>query len=214
MNIHDFSQALTDISDEFIEEACDYKNIPVFNYKKVISVAATIVVVIAALTAAYMFGNKPEPVQPDITASEFVGHTDTTNSAYDLAAPTAIPKAPKHLKGKVKKQIKTNYISYSGENIKSEDFDVVYCGTYNGNVAFKVVMKNNDGTSKKISEEFADPTGKYSLLMLNYKENEPILIWSEKEGISTLTQNYDSGTLNYEQVYSIWYWLCIETGEA
>lgn len=214
MNIHDFSQALTDISDEFIEEACDYKNTTVFNYKKVISVAATIVIVIAALTAVYMFGDRPEPVYPDITASVATENADTTNSAYDLAAPTAIPKAPKHLKGKVKKQIKTNYISYSGENIKSEDFDVVYCGTYNENVAFKVVMKNNDGTGEKLSEKFADPTGKYSLLMLNYKENEPVLIWSEKEGIKTLTQSYNSGILNYEQVYSIWYWICIETGEV
>ena len=76
------------------------------------------------------------------------------------------------------------------------------------------MMKNNDGTSKKISEEFADPNGKYSFLTFNYKESEPVLLWSETEGISTLTQNYDKGTLNYEQVFSIWYWIFTETGEV
>lgn len=75
-------------------------------------------------------------------------------------------------------------------------------------------MKDRQKGGEILSEKFADKNGEYGLLILNYRENEPVLIWSEKEGISTLTQSYNSGALNYEQIYSIWYWICIETGEV
>ena len=159
MNIQELSEAMTDISDEYIEETYNYQRASVFDFKKALSAVATISVL-------------------------------------------------------VKKQIKSDYLSYSQSDMESKDFDIIYCGTYNGNIAFKVILKDGQNGGNTISEGFADPNGKFSFLTLNYKENEPILLWSEKEKISTLTQNYDKGTLNYEQVFSIWYWILIETEEV
>lgn len=215
MNIQELSEAMTDISDEYIEEAYNYQKASVFDFKKALSAVATIAVLIAVALAVHFYTNEPVSTQPSdkaVETSDYTKDFSATNFAYDLAAPAVIPKSPKRLKSKVKKQIKNNYVSYSQSDMESKDFYIIYCGTYNGNIAFKVVLKNGQNGGNTISESFAAPNGKYSLLTLNYKENEPILLWSEKEGISTLTQNYDKGTLNYEQVFSIWYWLCIETG--
>lgn len=217
MNIQELSEAMTDISDEYIEEAYNYQKASVFDFKKVLSAVATIAVLVAVALAVHFYTNEPVSTQPSDKAVETTDYTkdfSATNSAYDLTAPAVIPKSPKHLKSKVKKQIKSDYLSYSQSDMESKDFDIIYCGTYNGNIAFKVVLKNGQNGGNTISEDFADPNGKYSFLTFNYKENEPILLWSEKEKVSTLTQNYDKGTLNYEQVYSIRYWLCIETGEG
>lgn len=167
------------------------------------------------MLAVRFYTNEPVSTHPSdkaVETSDYTKDFSATNSYYDLAAPAVIPKSPKRLKSKVKKQIKSDYLSYSQSDTESKVFDIIYCGTYNGNIAFKVVLKDGQNGGNTISEGFADPNGKHSLLSLNYKENEPILLWSEKEGIKTLTQCYNSGTLNYEQVYSIWYWLCIETG--
>lgn len=217
MNIQELSEAMTDISDEYIEEACNYQKTSISDFKKVLSAVATIVVLVAVALAVHFCTNEPVSTQPNdkaVETSDFTKDFSATDSAYDLAAPAVIPKSPKRLKNKVKKQIKKDYVSYSQSDMESKDFDIIYCGTYNGNIAFKVILKDGQNGGNTISESFADPNGKYSFLSLNYKENEPILLWSENEGISTLTQNYDKGTLNYEQVFSIWYWLCIETGEA
>lgn len=217
MNIQEFSEAMTDISDEYIEEACNYQRTSVFDFKKVLSAVATIVVLVAVALAVHFCTNEPVSTQPSdkaVETSDYTKDFSATDSAYDLAAPAVIPKSPKRLKSKVKKQIKNDYISYSQSDMKSKDFDIIYCGTYNENIAFKVVSKNGQNGGNTISESFADPNGKHSLLTLNYKENEPILLWSEKEGIKTLTQSYNSGALNYEQVFSIWHWILIETGEA
>lgn len=215
MNIQELSEAMTDISDEYIEEAYNYQKASVFDFRKALSAVATVAVLVAVALAVHFYTNEPVSTQPSDKAVETTDYTkdfSATNSAYDLAAPAVIPKSPKRLKSKVKKQIKSDYLSYSQSNTGSKELDIIYCGTYNGNIAFKIVLKNGQNGGNTISEGFADPNGKYSFLTLNYKENEPILLWSEKEGISTLTQNYDKGTLNYEQVYSIWYWLCIEIG--
>lgn len=217
MNIQEFSEAITDISDEYIEEAYNYQRTSVFNFKKVLSAVATIVVLVAVALAVHFCTNEPVSMQPSdktVETSDYTKDFSATDSAYDLAAPAVIPKSPKRLKSKVKKQIKNDYLSYSQSEMESKDFDIIYCGTYNENIAFKVVLKNGQNGGNTISESFADPNGKFSFLTLNYKENEPILLWSEKEKISTLTQSYNLGTLNYEQIFSIWYWLCIETGEA
>lgn len=215
MNIQELSEAMTDIYDEYIEEAYNYQKVSVFDFKKALSAVATVAVLIAVALAVHFYTNEPVSTQPSdkaVETSDYTKDFSATNSAYDLAAPAVIPKSPKRLKSKVKKQIKSDYLLYSQSDMESKDFDIIYCGTYNGNIAFKVILKDVQNGGNTISEGFADPNGKFSLLTLNYKENEPILLWSEKEGISTLTQNYDKGTLNYEQVYSIWYWLCIETG--
>lgn len=215
MNIQELSEAMTDISDEYIEEAYNYQKASVFDFKKVLSAVATIAVLVAVALAVHFYTNEPVSMQPSDKAAETSDYTkdfSAINSAYDLAAPAVIQKRPKSIKLKVKKQIKSDYLSYSQSDTESKDFDIIYCGTYNGNIAFKVILKDGQNGGNTISEGFADPNGKYSLLTLNYKENEPILLWSEKEGIKTLTQSYNSGTLNYEQVFSIWYWLCIETG--
>lgn len=217
MNIQELSEAMTDISDEYIEEAYNYQKANVFDFKKALSAVATIAVLVAVALAVHFYTNEPVSTQPSDKAVETTDYTkdfSATNSTYDLAAPAVIPKSPKRLKSKVKRQIKSDYLSYSQSDTESKDFDIIYCGTYNGNIAFKVILKGGQNGGNTISEGFADPIGKFSFLTLNYKENEPILLWSEKEKVSTLTQNYDKGTLNYEQVYSIWYWLCIETGEA
>ena len=217
MNIQELSEAMTDISDEYIEEAYNYQKASVFDFKKALSAVATVAVLIAVALAVHFYTNEPVSTQPSdkaVETSDYTKDFSATNSAYDLAAPAVIPKSPKRLKSKVKKQIKNNYVLYSQSDTESKDFDIIYCGTYNGNIAFKVILKDGQNGGNTISENFADPNGKHSLLTLNYKENEPILLWSEKEGISTLTQNYNSGTLNYEQVFSIWHWLCIETGEV
>lgn len=217
MNIQELSEAMTDISDEYIEEAYNYQKASVFDFKKALSAVATVAVLIAVALAVHFYTNEPVSTQPSdkaVETSDYTKDFSATNSAYDLAAPAVIPKSPKRLKSKVKKQIKNNYVSYSQSDTESKDFDIIYCGTYNGNIAFKVILKDGQNGENTISEGFADPNGKYSFLTLNYKENEPILLWSEKDGISTLTQSYNSGTLNYEQVFSIWRWLCIETGES
>lgn len=217
MNIQELSEAMTDISDEYIEEAYNYQKASVFDFKKALSAVATVAVLIAVALAVHFYTNEPVSTQPSdkaVETSDYTKDFSATNSAYDLAAPAVIPKSPKRLKSKVKKQIKNNYVSYSQSDTESKDFDIIYCGTYNGNIAFKVILKDGQNGENTISEGFADPNGKYSFLTLNYKENEPILLWSEKDGISTLTQSYNSGTLNYEQVFSIWRWLCIETGEV
>lgn len=217
MNIQELSEAMTDISDEYIEEAYNYQKASVFDFKKALSAVATVAVLIAVALAVHFYTNEPVSTQPSdkaVETSDYTKDFSATNSAYDLAAPAVIPKSPKRLKSKVKKQIKNNYVSYSQSDTESKDFDIIYCGTYNGNIAFKVILKDGKSGENTISEGFADPNGKYSFLTLNYKENEPILLWSEKDGISTLTQSYNSGTLNYEQVFSIWRWLCIETGES
>lgn len=217
MNIQELSEAMTDISDEYIEEAYNYQKASVFDFKKALSAVATVAVLIAVALAVHFYTNEPVSMQPSdkaVETSDYTKDFSITNSAYDLAAPAVIPKSPKRLKSKVKKQIKNNYVSYSQSDTESKDFDIIYCGTYNGNIAFKVILKDGQNGGNTISEGFADPNGKHSLLSLNYKENEPILLWSEKEGIKTLTQSYNSGTLNYEQVFSIWHWLCIETGEV
>ena len=217
MNIQELSEAMTDISDEYIEEAYNYQKASVFDFKKALSAVATVAVLVAVALAVHFYTNEPVSTQPSdkaVETSDYTKDFSATNSAYDLAAPAVIPKSPKRLKSKVKKQIKSDYLSYSQSDTESKVFDIIYCGTYNGNIAFKVVLKDGQNGGNTISEGFVDPNGKYSLLSLNYKENEPILLWSEKEGISTLTQNYNSGTLNYEQVFSIWRWLCIETGEG
>lgn len=217
MNIQELSEAITDISDEYIEEAYNYQRASVFNFKKVLSTVATIVVLVAVALAVHFCTNEPVSMQPSdkaVETSDYTKDFSATDSAYDLAAPAVIPKSPKRLKSKVKKQIKSDYLSYSQSDMESKDFDIIYCGTYNGNIAFKVILKDGQNGENTISEGFADPNGKHSLLTLNYKENEPILLWSEKEGIKTLTQNYNSGALNYEQVFLIWYWLCIETGKV
>ena len=217
MNIQEFSEAMTDISDEYIEEAYNYQKASVFDFKKALSAVATVAVLIAVALAVHFYTNEPVSMQPSDKAVETTDYTkdfSATNSAYDLAAPAVIPKSPKRLKSKVKKQIKSDYLSYSQSDTESKDFDIIYCGTYNGNIAFKVILKDGQNGGNTISEGFADPNGKFSFLTLNYKESEPILLWSENEEISTLTQNYNSGTLNYEQVFSIWHWLCIETGEV
>ena len=217
MNIQEFSEAITDISDEYIEEAYNYQRASVFNFKKVLSAVATIAVLVAVALAVHFYTNEPVSTQPSdkaVETSDYTKDFSATDSAYDLAAPAVIPKSPKRLKSKVKKQIKSDYLSYSQSDMEIKDFDIIYCGTYNGNIAFKVILKDGQNGENTISEGFADPNGKYSFLTLNYKENEPILLWSEKDGISTLTQSYNSGTLNYEQVFSIWRWLCIETGES
>lgn len=217
MNIQELSEAMTDISDEYIEEAYNYQKASAFDFKKALSAVATVAVLVAVALAVHFYTNEPVSTHPSdkaVETSDYTKDFSATNSAYDLAAPAVIPKSPKRLKSKVKKQIKNDYLSYSQSDTESKVFDIIYCGTYNGNIAFKVVLKDGQNGGNTISEGFADPNGKHSLLSLNYKENEPILLWSEKEGISTLTQNYNSGTLNYEQVFSIWYWLCIETGEA
>lgn len=217
MNIQEFSEAITDISDEYIEEAYNYQRTSVFNFKKVLSAVATIVVLAAVALAVHFYTNEPVSTQPSdkaVETSDYTKDFSATNSAYDLAAPAVIPKSPKRLKSKVKKQIKNDYLSYSQSDMESKDFDIIYCGTYNGNIAFKVILKEGQNGGNAISESFADPNGKFSFLTLNYKENEPILLWSEKEGIKTLIQSYNSGTLNYEQVFSIWCWLCMETGEV
>lgn len=215
MNIQELSEAMTDISDEYIEEAYNYQKASVFDFKKALSAVATVAVLIAVALAVHFYTNEPVSMQPSDKAVETTDYTkdfSATNSAYDLAAPAVIQKHPKSIKSKVKKQIKSDYLSYSRSDMESKDFDIIYCGTYSGNIAFKVILKNGQNGGNAISESFADPNGKHSLLSLNYKENEPILLWSEKEEIKTLTQSYNSGTLNYEQVFSIWYWLCIETG--
>lgn len=217
MNIQELSEAMTDISDEYIEEAYNYQKVSVFDFKKALSAVATVAVLIAVALAVHFYTNEPVSTQPSdkaVETSDYTKDFSATNSAYDLAAPTVIQKRPKSIKLKVKKQIKSDYLSYSQSDMENKDFDIIYCGTYKGNIAFKVILKDRQNGGNTISEGFADPIGKFSFLTLNYKENEPILLWSEKEGISTLTQNYDKGTLNYEQVYSIWYWLCIETGEG
>ena len=217
MNILELSEAMTDISDEYIEEAYNYQRASFFDFKKALSAVATIAVLVAVALAVHFYTNEPVSTQPSDKAVETTDYTkdfSATNSAYDLAAPAVIQKRPKSIKSKVKKQIKSDYRSYSQSDMESKDFDIIYCGTYNGNIAFKVILKDGQNGGNTISEGFADPNGKFSFLSFNYKENEPILLWSEKEGISTLTQNYDKGTLNYEQVYSIWYWLCIEAGEV
>ena len=217
MNIQEFSEAITDISDEYIEEAYNYQRASVFNFKKVLSAVATIAVLVAVALAVHFYTNEPVSTQPSdkaVETSDYTKDFSATDSAYDLAAPAVIPKSPERLKSKVKKQIKSDYLSYSQSDMEIKDFDIIYCGTYNGNIAFKVILKDGQNGENTISEGFADPNGKYSFLTLNYKENEPILLWSEKYGISTLTQSYNSGTLNYEQVFSIWRWLCIETGES
>lgn len=217
MNIQELSEAMTDISDEYIEEAYNYQKANVFDFKKALSAVATIAVLVAVALAVHFYTNEPVSTQPSDKAVETTDYTkdfSATHSAYDLSAPAVIQKHPKSIKSKVKKQIKSDYLSYSQSDMESKDFDIIYCGTYNGNIAFKVVLKNGQNGGNTISEDFADPNGKYSFLTFNYKENEPILLWSEKEKVSTLTQNYDKGTLNYEQVYSIRYWLCIETGEG
>lgn len=217
MNILELSEAMTDISDEYIEEACNYQRSSVFDFKKVLSAVATIAVLVAVALAVHFYTNEPVSTQPSdkaVETSDYTKDFSATNSAYDLAAPAVIPKSPKRLKSKVKKQIKSDYLSYSQSDMESKDFDIIYCGTYNGNIAFKVILKDEQNGGNTISEGFADPNGKFSFLSLNYKENEPILLWSEKDGIKTLTQSYNSGTLNYEQVFSIWHWLCIETGEV
>lgn len=215
MNIQEFSEAMTDISDEYIEEAYNYQKASVFDFKKALSAVATIAVLVAVALAVHFYANEPVSMQPSdkaVETSDYTKDFSATNSAYDLAAPAVIPKSPKRLKSKVKKQIKSDYLLYSQSDTESKAFDIIYCGTYNGNIAFKVILKDVQNGGNTISEGFADPNGKFSLLTLNYKENEPILLWSEKEGIKTLTQSYNSGTLNYEQMFSIWYWLCIETG--
>lgn len=215
MNIQELSEAMTDISDEYIEETYNYQKASVFDFKKALSAVATIAVLIAVALAVHFYTNEPVSTQPNdkaVETSDYTKDFSATNSAYDLAAPAVIPKSPKRLKSKVKKQIKNDYISYSQSDMESKDFDIIYCGTYNGNIAFKVILKDGRNGGNTISEGFADPNGKFSLLSFNYKENEPILLWSEKEGIKTLTQSYNSGALNYEQVFSIWHWLCIETG--
>lgn len=215
MNIQELSEAMTDISDEYIEEAYNYQKASVFDFKKALSAVATVAVLVAVALAVHFYTNEPVSMQPSdkaVETSDYTKDFSATNSAYDLAAPALIPKHPKNIKSKVKKQIKSDYLSYSQSDMKSKDFDIIYCGTYNGNIAFKVVLKNGRNGGNTISEGFADPNGKYSFLTLNYKENEPILLWSEKDGIKTLTQSYNSGALNYEQVFSIWYWLCIKTG--
>lgn len=217
MNIQELSEAMTDISDEYIEEAYNYQKANVFDFKKALSAVATVAVLIAVALAVHFYTNEPVSTQPSdkaVETSDYTKDFSATNSAYDLAAPAVIPKSPKRLKSKVKRQIKSDYLSYSQSDTESKDFDIIYCGTYNGNIAFKVILKDGQNGGNTISEGFADPNGKFSFLTLIYKENEPILLWSEKEGISTLTQNYDKGTLNYEQVFSIWYWLCIEAGEV
>lgn len=217
MNIQEFSEAITDISDEYIEETCNYQRTSVFNFKKVLSAVATVVVLVAVALAVHFCTNKPVSMQPSdkaVETSDYTKDFSATDSAYDLAAPAVIPKSPKRLKSKVKKQIKNDYFSYSQSDMESKDFDIIYCGTYNENIAFKVILNDGQNGGNTISESFADTNGKHSLLTLNYKENEPILLWSEKEGIKTLTQSYNSGTLNYEQVFSIWHWILIETGEV
>lgn len=217
MNIQEFSEAMTDISDEYIEEAYNYQKASVFDFKKALSAVATVAVLVAVALAVHFYTNEPVSTQPSDKAVETTDYTkdfSATNSAYDLAAPAVIPKSPKRLKSKVKEQIKSDYLSYSQSDTESKDFDIIYCGTYNGNIAFKVILKDGQNGGNTISEGFADPNGKFSFLSLNYKENEPILLWSEKEGIKTLTQCYNSGILNYEQVFSIWHWLCIEAGEV
>lgn len=217
MNIQELSEAMTDISDEYIEEAYNYQRASVFNFKKVLSAVATIAVLVAVALAVHFYTNEPVSTQPSdkaVETSDYTKDFSATDSAYDLAAPAVIPKSPKRLKSKVKKQIKSDYLSYSQSDMEIKDFDIIYCGTYNGNIAFKVILNDGQNGGDMLSENFVDINGKYSLLTLNYKENEPILLWSEKEGIKTLTQSYNSGTLNYEQVFSIWYWLCIETGEV
>lgn len=216
MNVQELSEVMTDISDEYIEEAYNYQRASVFDFKKALSAVATIAVLAAVALAVHFYTNEPVSTQPSDNAVETTDYTkdfSATNSYYDLAAPAVIQKRPKSIKSKVKKQIKSDYLSYSQSDMESKDFDIIYCGTYNGNIAFKVVLKDGQNGGNTISEGFADPNGKFSFLTLNYKENEPILLWSEKEKISTLTQNYDKGTLNYGQVFSIWYWLRIETGE-
>lgn len=215
MNIQELSEAMTDISDEYIEEAYNYQKASVFDFKKALSAVATVAVLVAVALAVHFYTNEPVSTQPSdkaVETSDYTKDFSATNSAYDLAAPAVIPKSPKRLKSKVKKQIKSDYLLYSQSDTESKAFDIIYCGTYNGNIAFKVILKDVQNGGNTISEGFADPNGKFSLLTLNYKENEPILLWSEKEGIKTLTQSYNSGTLNYEQMFSIWYWLCIETG--
>lgn len=217
MNIQELSEAMTDISDEYIEEAYNYQRTSVFDFKKSLSAVATIVVLVAVALAVHFCTNEPVSMQTSdktVETSDYTKDFSATDSAYDLAAPAVIPKSPKRLKSKVKKQIKNDYLSYSQSDMESKDFDIIYCGTYNENIAFKVILKNGQNGENAISERFADPNGKHSLLTLNYQENEPILLWSEKEGIKTLTQSYYSGVLNYEQVFSIWYWLCIETGKV
>lgn len=217
MNIQELSEAMTDISDEYIEEAYNYQKASVFDFKKALSAVATVAVLVAVALAVHFYTKEPVSTQPSdkaVETSDYTKDFSATNAAYDLAAPAVIPKSPKRLKSKVKKQIKNNYVSYSQSDMESKDFDIIYCGTYNGNIAFKVILKDGQNGGNTISEGFADPNGKFSFLTLNYKENEPILLWSEKEKINTLTQNYDKGTLNYEQVYSIWYWLCIEAEEG
>lgn len=217
MNIQELSEAITDISDEYIEEAYNYQRASVFNFKKVLSAVATIAVLVAVALAVHFYTNEPVSTQPSdkaVETSDYTKDFSATDSYYDLAAPAVIPKSPKRLKSKVKKQIKSDYLSYSQSDMEIKDFDIIYCGTYNENIAFKVILNDGQNGGDMLSENFVDINGKYSLLTLNYKENEPILLWSEKEGIKTLTQSYNSGTLNYEQVFSIWYWLCIETGEV
>ena len=215
MNIQELSEAMTDISDEYIEEAYNYQKASVFDFKKALSAVATVAVLIAVALAVHFYTNEPVSTQPSdkaVETSDYTKDFSATNSAYDLAAPAVIQKRPKSIKLKVKNQIKSDYLSYSQSDMESKDFDIIYCGTYNGNIAFKVILKDEQNGGNTISEGFADPNGKFSFLSLNYKENEPILLWSEKDGIKTLTQSYNSGALNYEQVFSIWYWLCIETG--
>ena len=217
MNIQELSEAMTDISDEYIEEAYNYQKASAFDFKKALSAVATVAVLVAVALAVHFYTNEPVSTHPSdkaVETSDYTKDFSATNSAYDLAAPAVIPKSPKRLKSKVKKQIKNDYLSYSQSDTESKVFDIIYCGTYNGNIAFKVVLKDGQNGGNTISEGFADPNGKHSLLTLNYKENEPILLWSEKEEIKTLTQSYNSGALNYEQVFSIWHWLCIETGEV
>ena len=217
MNVQELSEAMTDISDEYIEEAYNYQRASVFDFKKALSAVATIAVLVAVALAVHFYTNEPVFTQPNnkaVETSDYTKDFSATNSAYDLAAPAVIQKRPKSIKSKVKKQIKSDYLSYSQSDMESEAFDIIYCGTYNGNIAFKVILKDGQNGGNMIFEGFADPNGKYSFLTFNYKESEPVLLWSEKEGISTLTQNYDKGTLNYEQVFSIWYWIFTETGEA
>ena len=217
MNIQELSEAMTDISDEYIEEAYNYQKASVFDFKKALSAVATVAVLIAVALAVHFYTNEPVSTQPSdkaVETSDYTKDFSATNSAYDLAAPAVIQKRPKSIKLKVKNQIKSDYLSYSQSDMESKDFDIIYCGTYNGNIAFKVILKDEQNGGNTISEGFADPNGKFSFLSLNYKENEPILLWSEKDGIKTLTQSYNSGTLNYEQVFSIWHWLCVETGEV
>ena len=108
MNIQELFEAMTDISDEYIEEAYNYQKASVFNFKKALSAVATIAVLVAVALAVHFYTNKPVSTQPSdkaVETSDYTKDFSATNSAYDLAAPAVIPKSPKRLKSKVKKQM-------------------------------------------------------------------------------------------------------------